>query len=228
MSKKIISFSLWGDNPKYCEGAIRNASIRSKFYPDWICRFYVHKNVKPQYINQLCSFKNVEVCIENRPADWTGMFWRFEAISDPDVSIVISRDCDSRLNQREAEAVEEFEKSDKKFHIMRDHPHHGFNVLGGMFGIKKGLLDNMKDLCENFQKKDSYGTDYNFFDKLINIIPKESIMIHDPFFSGKNFPSSRCNYQFVGQVFDENDNTVQAHTDALKKYINENSNIIHR
>ena len=28
MNKKIISFSLWGNNPKYCVGAIKNAELQ--------------------------------------------------------------------------------------------------------------------------------------------------------------------------------------------------------
>jgi len=36
--KKVISYSIWGDNPKYATGAI-------KIYPDWICRFYVGQSV---------------------------------------------------------------------------------------------------------------------------------------------------------------------------------------
>jgi len=144
--KKIISFSLWGNNPKYCVGAIRNSELRQKYYPDWVCRFYVHKDVPSEYIESLQSIDGTEVVIEDRPPNWTGMFWRFEPISEEDVSVMISRDCDSRLNEREADAVSEFMNSEKLFHIMRDHPYHGFNVLGGMFGIKKGILNNMKDL----------------------------------------------------------------------------------
>ena len=163
MNKKIISFSLWGDNPKYCVGAIKNAELQKKIYPNWICRFYVHVDVPEKYTSKLKSIENTEVIIEHRKPDWTGMFWRFEAISEDDVSVMISRDCDSRLNEREAEAVSEFMNSDKLFHIMRDHPWHKFNVLGGMFGIKKGLLDNMKDLCASFSQTNNYGTDYRFF-----------------------------------------------------------------
>ena len=37
---------------------------------------------------------------------------------------MLSRDCDSRLNKREKLAVDELLKSDKNFHIMRDHPWH--------------------------------------------------------------------------------------------------------
>ena len=37
--KKVISFSLWGDNPKYTIGAIKNAELIDTIYPGWIGRF---------------------------------------------------------------------------------------------------------------------------------------------------------------------------------------------
>ena len=33
--KKVISFSLWGKNPTYTIGAIKNAELASQFYPDF-------------------------------------------------------------------------------------------------------------------------------------------------------------------------------------------------
>ena len=39
-NKKIISFSLYGDDVKYSLGAIRNVEFAKKYYPGWICRFY--------------------------------------------------------------------------------------------------------------------------------------------------------------------------------------------
>ena len=34
---KVISFSLWGDNPKYMDGIIDNADVKQRldFYKDW-------------------------------------------------------------------------------------------------------------------------------------------------------------------------------------------------
>ena len=55
--KKIISYSLWGDNPKYCVGAIKNAHQRQNFYPDWISRFYVHEDVSKKYVEELNSLE---------------------------------------------------------------------------------------------------------------------------------------------------------------------------
>ena len=47
-----------------------------------------------------------------------------------------TRDLDSRLNDREQAAVTEWLNSNKSFHIMRDHPWHGTEILGGMWGCK--------------------------------------------------------------------------------------------
>jgi hypothetical protein len=37
---KIISFSLYGDNTLYTEGALINLDYAKIAYPDWIFRFY--------------------------------------------------------------------------------------------------------------------------------------------------------------------------------------------
>ena len=56
--------------------------------------------------------------------------WRFLPLSDPLVDVVLSRDLDSALNEREAAAVEEWLQSGANFHLMRDHPKHGTEILG--------------------------------------------------------------------------------------------------
>ena len=47
------------------------------------------------------------------------MMWRFEAIDNQDVEIMMSRDTDTRILPREVKAVEEWINSNKIFHIMR-------------------------------------------------------------------------------------------------------------
>ena len=219
MMKKVISFSLWGDDPKYCVGAIKNAESREIYYPDWFTRFYIHEDVPDIYIDKLKTFKKTEIIIEKRKADWTGMFWRFEAISDPEVQVMLSRDTDSRFSNREVCAVEAFLESDAKLHIMRDHPCHQFFVMPGMFGIKKGILDNMSELCANFSQTDKYGTDYEFFNHLRSAIPQEAIMVHDPFFEKKDFPTQRKGLEYIGEIFDENENIVKEHQQILERYL---------
>jgi hypothetical protein len=77
----------------------------------------------------------------------------------------------------------------------------------------------MKKMIGEFSQQNEYGTDYKFFaEKIVPHIEK-NVMIHDEFFGGKNFPTKRENYQFVGQVYDENEKTVEEHLDALKQYL---------
>jgi hypothetical protein len=45
-------------------------------------------------------------------------------------------------------------------------------------------------------------------------------MIFDEFFGGEPFPIKRKNYEFVGQVFDEEEITVDEHVDVLRKFYN--------
>ena len=153
--------------------------------------------------------------------DWKSMYWRFEPAGESNVDVMISRDTDSRISLREKAAVDEWLASDKGFHIMRDHPWHKFPVLGGMWGAKKGVLPDIKDLINNFAQEDKYGTDYEFFASLMAARIKDDCMVHDEFFGGRPFPVQRQNYEFVGQVFDENENTINEHMNVLKAYLNE-------
>lgn len=206
MNKKVISYSLWGDDPKYTVGAIENAKLAKEIYPDWECYFFIEYNVPREIIDELKSYDNVTVNMKNEEADWRGMFWRFETSYNPDIYISVFRDTDSRLSLREKSAVDEWLISDKSFHIMRDHPYHRFPILGGMWGYKnKGIYD-MKKLFASFTPDNQYGTDYVFLGGVLYPLIKEDKFVHDEFFSGQRFPTRRENKEFVGDVFDSQNN----------------------
>jgi len=198
--KKIISFSLWGDNPKYTHGAIKNADLALNIYPGWVCRFYVGMSTPSEIIESLISKENTEVIKMDEQGEWNSMFWRFLPIADTDVEIMISRDCDSRLSMREKLCVDEFINSDKMFHTMLDHPWHG-GIMGGMWGAKKGILKDMKEMIDNWPKTNQWQTDQSFLNTVINPLVSGKILIHDSV-NLQNFPSKRENYHFVGEVFD--------------------------
>lgn len=205
---KVISFSLWGDNPKYTVGAIRNAELAPIIYPNWTCWFYVGNNVPQDILQELEKHNHCKILKKNDQCDWTSMFWRFEAGYADDADVCIFRDTDSRLSMREKYAVDEWLNSSKNVHIMRDHPFHNFPILGGMWGIKKDGKYDIKSMLNRFDKKDNYGIDYDF---LANSIYKDSLarddqLVHDEFFEHKPFPSTRsAGKEFVGDVFDEYD-----------------------
>ncbi len=52
-------------------------------------------------------------------------------MTDPQVSLLLSRDLDSVVSKREAKAVKEFlNHPNATVHVMRDHPQHGVGMLG--------------------------------------------------------------------------------------------------
>lgn len=225
--KKVISFSLWGDDPTYNIGAIRNAETAKEIYPDFQCWFYIHHESVPQKtINQLRKLDNTRIIYKfgnlhtNKP-----MMWRFEAIDEPNVEVIISRDTDTRFLTREKLAVDEWLDSDKLFHIMRDHPHHDFLILGGMFGTKK--LPNIplwKSIMEKYSQKDERMYDQDFLREHIYPIIKDNSMVHASFHKYENhaipFPIPYCNeYKFVGEYVYFDESRSQNHINELKSQI---------
>lgn len=214
--KKIIAFSLWGDNPIYTIGAIKNADLALEIYPDWICRYYVGKSTPSEIILELSKRRNTEVFVMHEKGDWTGMFWRFFPADEADVEVMISRDCDSRLDQREKAAVDEWLSGDKGFHIMRDHPYHATEILGGMWGVKNGVLLGMKKAILEYTKGNFWQVDQNFLKQVIYPAIINNALVHDEFFEKNPFPNERPPRSFVGQAYDENDNELHTeHADLL-------------
>ena len=143
--KKIISFSLWGDNAKYLNGAHENIKLQKKLFQTWICRFYVHDSVPRTFVSHL---KDLAEVVEKTGdlggnMDAPGMFWRFEVIKDPDVERFIVRDVDSRISQRDKNAVTDWIYSGKNFHIIRDHRFHSTRIMGGMWGATREIAEKI-------------------------------------------------------------------------------------
>lgn len=212
---RVVSYSLWGDNPKYNVGALRNAELVNELYPGWQARFYVGTNTPVETINGLHE-RGAHVIDMKKPGDWTGMFWRFEAASDPEVDVMISRDCDSRITAREVAAVKQWLGSNAMFHIMRDHPHHATEILGGMWGVRAPLLSNMSNLIHEYVKGDFWQVDQNFLREVVYPKVAQFSIVHDEFFQKIPFPTDRVNDEFVGLAFDENDVAVEEQKVALR------------
>tara|TARA_R110000851_G_scaffold107051_1_gene227024 strand:+ start:17209 stop:17865 length:657 start_codon:yes stop_codon:yes gene_type:complete len=216
--KKLICYSLWGDNPKYTIGAVRNAEQIKAVYPGWIARFYCGTSVPKDIIKKLIEL-DAEIIYVDVPGDWSGMFWRFEAIADSDCEVMLSRDTDSRLTNREFEAVSQWLNSDKLFHTMRDHPEHNTEILGGMWGARKPILQDIVQLMKAYTKGDFWQVDQNFLREVVWPRVAYTTFTHDPFFAKIPFPTERKDLEFIGQVWDENENTIKEHQDLLQKAI---------
>ncbi len=220
MKKNVVAYSLWGDHPMYWIGAIRNIEQVSKCFPGWKCRFYIDSKSRKELIDTIIG-DNVEVVIVDSDKDeFHGMFWRFWAAEDENINIFLSRDCDSRFSNREILAINEWLSSDKDFHIMRDHPYHTVPILGGMWGCRNGIMRDIKlsELISNWTRYSKKGDDQDFLGQIVYPLVVTKSMEHSEFnlkFGGETrpFPHIRSNYEFVGDVFDENETR---HTDYWK------------
>lgn len=209
--KRIISFGLWGDTPIYLVGAQENVRLCSEVYSGWTCRFYVDDSVSEKVLSSL-ETHGAEV-VQKGPSDGAiGLFWRFEPLLDRTIERFIVRDCDSRLNAREARAVQEWIDSGKAFHSMRDHPFHGIPVMGGMWGSIPYIIPNIDKILDDFKNKAGelfirrskyFHTDQIFLCDVLWPLIKDKALVHDDrCMLGENdrpFTVKLPEGQFVGQ-----------------------------
>tara|TARA_Y100001938_G_scaffold142282_1_gene213253 strand:+ start:429 stop:1301 length:873 start_codon:yes stop_codon:yes gene_type:complete len=147
---KVISYYLDSNEPRYTVGAIANAIYSQQLYPEWLCEFNITSNVNLEVSDRINELPHTSVTkLQHEPDDYSGMFYRFESLSNPNVEAVVYRDCGSRLTEREKSAVDEWIESDFNFHIMHDHVKLPF-FPQGCWGAKPMGLPNIKDVALNF------------------------------------------------------------------------------
>lgn len=209
---KYISFSLWGNNPLYNVGAIRNAELSKTIYPDWKMVVYYNNSVPEDTINIL---NELGVELYEMDGSIYPPFWRFLISEKQDCEYSIFRDCDSRITVREKLAVDEWITGGKSIHIMRDHPYHripagntNIGILAGMWGIKGNIIP-MRDMIIDFirGKNNIYGIDQSFLKNIYERF-KDDSCIHDEFFENKPFPIKRENGRFVGERIGVDENPI--------------------
>jgi hypothetical protein len=228
---KVISFCLYGDNPLYTVGAVKNAKLVKELLPDWKSMFFCADNVREEVINDLKSHDAIIHMMDHNES-FTGMFWRFLPISFPDVEIMMSRDCDSRIFERDVYAIREFESSPYHYSIIRDHPlGHHWRMNGGMWGAKKtDYIKNIDRYIQDFlrsrhshiyntpaSKIDSIRNEDQIF--LVSVIYPQVVndaLIHDEYFMYEphvkkmGHDRKSCDFAFVGESIDENDQSRDA------------------
>ena len=232
-SNKVISFSLYGTNLKYIKGLFYNIELAELIYPDWLIYIYHDDSVLESDLEKLSFKKNIAL-INMSGSGIPGMFWRFMVYDDKSVQCFIVRDADSRITIREKMAVDEWLKSYKKLHIMRDHPDHFFPILGGMWGLKVDNKFSMIDKIKKYLIEKNISTnigirweDMWFLEKIIYRKYYFFKIVHDTYFnyfsirkylkkiyklkflyllefSCRKFPAKRIGDNFIGEIFDEN------------------------
>jgi len=204
----LVSFSLYGKDPKYSFGAIENAKTIARLGRDWHSVFYCGVDVGSNVLDALRSHGAIVVVVNNEKSHPNGMFWRFRAFNEFNYDYALSRDADSRITSRELAAIKDWIGSKKDFHIMRDHPNHNAEILGGMFGLTPRFkyLFNEQHGAGFFGE--AWGEDQRFLKRLVYPRIRHSVHIHDSFFiferNRHSFPTKRELGEYVGESIDAN------------------------
>lgn len=200
-TRNIISFSLWGDDPTYITGAIVNAQIAPHIYVGWTARFYCDQTVPADALAELQKYGAQVVLLREPEFGKFRPMWRFLASDDPDTDFFVCRDADSRLNVQEFLAVDEWIRSGKRFHVMRDHVYHMELILAGMWGGVSGVLPNMGETLgsatEYFENR--FG-DQAFLMDVVWPMIKPELFVHDSVYAfpdGRDFPGE---YRLPGMI----------------------------
>jgi hypothetical protein len=216
--KQAIAYSLYGSDNRYLIGAIKNAILAQKHFGGYEVRFYTGQSVPEWATSTLALFENVKIIKEEGPEDHTAKLWRFKALADENLDIVLSRDADARLTARERQAHEEFLTSGLDFHIMKDHPTgHNYQISAGMFAGKNRAMPNWGQLLEEHQAKNYYTQDQDWLAGVIYPKIQHSCLIHDEYYETKAqgqsqvkpFPTAkRATLEHIGAALEADDQYV--------------------
>jgi hypothetical protein len=204
----LVSFSLYGAHPKYTVGALRNAELIKSYGSEWQSVFYLGPDV-PKEIGAALEQHGAKIRYWDQSWHKNGMFWRFRAIQEFHSDFIIFRDTDSRISDREIEALKQWFVSGKTLHVMRDHPHHNALILGGLWGVTSTIKKEEIRWEEMVKYGERYGQDQLFLEREVYPILKNSMCLNDEFFSFPHkryrFPSQRIALAYVGESVDENE-----------------------
>jgi hypothetical protein len=175
--KQLIAYSLYGSEERYTIGAIKNAILATRHFKGFTLRFYTGASVPESIKQTLRLLPHVQLVEEEGPEDHRAKLWRFQALTDQEFDVVLSRDADARLTHRERIAHEEFLASGLDFHIMKDHPTgHNYKISAGMFAARTRATPAHLDY---YEPGDYYTADQDWLAAHMWPLIKDSALIHD-------------------------------------------------
>lgn len=183
--QNVISFSLFGQDPLYLRGALLNLLLAPTIYPDWALWFWLDDTVPQEFQDLIIKLGAIVKKQKNNQPVMQKLCWRFLISDEKNIGYFLVRDVDFVINIREAMAVNQWMKSGRYFHIMRDWWTHTDLILAGMWGGVGGVLPNMKNLIQNYDTKNIFtpNIDQWFLRDCIWKYVKSSLITHDRFFN---------------------------------------------
>ncbi len=180
--RNVIAFSVWGDNERYVQGAIKNAELARHIYPGWICRFYCDDTVPQRAVAALCAAGAEVRLMPPQTRLYEGLFWRFSVAFDDDVDRYIVRDADSIISVRERLAVEDWIASGSHFHVLRDFYTHTDPMLAGLWGGVRGAVPaSLRPMMQRYfdDPAKTANADQKYLREQVWPYARTSALIHD-------------------------------------------------
>lgn len=177
----VIACSLWGQEPRYLRGALRNLLLAPDLYPNWRMRFYVDSSVPGEFI-ELLDRLGAQVLVQpDGESLRQKLCWRFQVANDASVGHFLVRDVDSVIGVREVQAVAEWLASDAWFHVIRDWWTHTDLVLAGMWGGVAGVLPPLTTMLADYapQAAETTNIDQWFLRDRVWSYLRQSCLAHD-------------------------------------------------
>src|SRR5579872_2376412 len=187
-SENVISYCLWGGDPRYVAPLMENLRMLPHLFPAWTIRIYLDHSVPEATRNDFIRSGGKVLLVEQKgqAQPFEKLIWRFEVVSDPSVKRFLIRDADSLLSVKERVAVDDWVASDRYFHAMRDSYTHTDLLLAGMWGGIGGVMPPVRVLRQHFR---TWRAPTRLFDQDLladTVWPtaKTSCLIHDSIFTG--------------------------------------------
>lgn len=203
-SENIISYSLYGDLPRYCEGAVLNTQFAKEIFPEWTCRFYIDESVPRKIVERLKALGAQIIYVNEQQRQLSGLYWRFFVMHDPQVKRFLVRDADSFLSYKERAAVQAWIDSDCYFHCMHDSYDHVELLLAGMFAGCSGIFPDIEQDIRQFLARDRHlierVMDQHYLRYCIWPTAAQSILIHD----SQGYDATALDFPLNVNEYDEN------------------------
>jgi hypothetical protein len=185
----LFAFALYGDHDKYTRGMIENCRLVAEHFPHSFVGIALGSDVRKEIVAQLEAMPHVrlkKLGFAGHPVMAQRMFLLEDEEIGSGCSAMFVRDADSRVHARDRacilEAWQSFAIGDCCAHTIRDHIYHRQAIMGGLFGIVKGVVPDLARRFEEFVSMHDtpadYGTDEAFLQSVVHPIVADKLLVH--------------------------------------------------
>lgn len=132
--KKLISYSIFGQDSFYRRSFTNNLSHVRRLFPDYQIRVYVDSKLPESFI-ALLEREQLDVRVMLSHYAYHGLLWRFLPIEEQNIFCLV-KDVDNRPDKREVWVADDFSQSEKRYYTQRDTPGSRSQIMAGAFGFK--------------------------------------------------------------------------------------------